>query len=123
MFGVVGITATLTHVSTALLAHDYGGFGPLKANFTGYALAVLVSYFGHARLTFRRAAFRGPQFVRFVATSLAALALNQAIVFIGAHVVDAPFAWALAPAVVVVPVVTFLVSKLWAFADSSSSRV
>ncbi len=121
MFGLVGGAATLTHVVTALIAHDYGRFAPLAANFVGYACAVLVSYFGHARLTFRRPALHGPQFVRFVLTSLSVLALNQLIVFLGVSVAHAPFAWALIPAVIVVPIVTFAISKLWAFADSSRS--
>ena len=119
MFGLVGGTATLTHVGTALVAHDYGRFAPLAANLAGYACAVMVSYFGHARLTFRRPPLHGPQFLRFVATSLSVLALNQLIVFIGVSIVHVRFAWALIPAVIVVPIVTFVISKLWAFADSS----
>ena len=119
MFGLVGGVATITHVATALVAHDYGRFAPLTANFSGYVCAVLVSYFGHARLTFQRPALQGQQFARFVITSLSVLVLNQLIVFVGVNLIHAPFAWALVPAVIVVPVVTFAISKLWAFADSA----
>ena len=122
MFGLVGGGATITHVAIALVSHDYGRFAPLTANFFGYACAVLVSYFGHARLTFQRPALHGAQFVRFVITSLSVLALNQAIVFVGVSLIHAPFAWALTPAVIVVPIVTFAISKVWAFADPSRSR-
>ena len=120
-FAIVGGMATGTHVVSALVAHEVGGLPPLSANFVGYAFAVLVSYFGNARLTFKRTALHSKQFAKFVAVSLMALALNQLIVFYFTSVLSWSFAWTLAPAVVLVPLFTFVMSRLWAFAEPAKS--
>ena len=114
VFALVGVTATLVHVATALLAKSVLGASPMMANFAGYSLAVLVSFAGNARLTFDGTLTTGP-FVRFLAVSLAGLGANQAIVWLLANRLGWPFAAALAVVVVVVPVFTFVLSKLWVF--------
>lgn len=116
-FALVGGAATGTHVVAALAAHEIGGLAPLSANFVGYTSAVMVSYLGNAYLTFKRPALHGPQFIKFIVVSLMALALNQLIVYYCTHIMDWRFAWALIPTVVLVPLFTFIMSRLWAFAD------
>jgi putative flippase GtrA len=115
LFVLVGATATACHYATALAAHQVLGLAPLWATFVGYACSVGVSYLGNAVFTFRRPALHGPQFARFAAISLAGLAVNQAIVFVAAHVLGWPFWLALVPVVVIVPASTFTLAKLWAF--------
>ncbi len=115
LFVLVGAAATGCHFLTALGAHQFLGLAPFWATFVGYACSVGVSYFGNALFTFRRPALHGPQFARFATISLAGLAINQGVVFIGAHVLGWPFWEALAPVVVIVPASTFTLAKLWAF--------
>jgi putative flippase GtrA len=114
-FVVVGAVATGCHVVTALSVQHLFKLGPLTANFCGYLVSVSVSYFGNALLTFRRPAMHGPQFVRFMAISLAALVLNQAIVFVCNKLLGWPLSICLIPVVLLVPTSTFLMSKIWAF--------
>jgi putative flippase GtrA len=114
-FACVGLVATATHAIIALGVEAVFDLAPLAANFLGYSSAVGVSYFGHARLTFRRPARDRAQFLRFVAVSLLGLALNQVIVFAVTGLMGWPLWSALIPATLLAPAVTFIVSDLWAF--------
>ena len=114
-FVIIGLLATGTHASAALGAEALLSLEPLYANLVGYCTAVGVSYFGHAWLTFRTPALQRAQFLRLVAVSLSGLLLNQLIVYVATHVAGWPLWAALIPATLLVPVFTFVVSKLWAF--------
>ena len=116
-FGVIGVVATATHATIALTAHRALGLNPLLANLVGYCCAFSVSYFGNARLTFSRRALHGPQFLRFMAVSLLGLGLGQALTFIGVDILRLTFAIVLLPVVTLVPLLNFILSKVYAFAD------
>jgi putative flippase GtrA len=114
VFVLMGLVTTAVHTSVAVLAHHVGRLPPLAANFTGYAVAVGVSYLANARLTFRQDLGRG-QFLRFVTLSLTGLAVSQGIIWLLTHVFDLRFELALAVAVLAVPPLTFLGARLWVF--------
>jgi putative flippase GtrA len=115
LFVVVGVAATCCQVAVALAAQRWLGLGPVLASFVGYAGSVGVSYLGNSRLTFRRPALHGPQFVRFATISLTGLAINLATVYLCTRALGAPLWLAMVPVVMVVPASTFLMSKFWAF--------
>lgn len=115
LFAVIGVTATAINYVAALAAQRLLHLGPLPAGVVGYAAAVGVSYFGNSLITFRRPALHGPQFARFAAISLVGLAINLALVFVGAHMLGWPLWKALIPVVLVVPASTFVMAKFWAF--------
>ena len=99
---------------------DLSGMGAQThslANLIGYGCAIAVSYVGNARLTFRRPILLPDQFARFVVISLAALALNEGLVFVFTGPLHAPFYVALVPVVLVTPLLTFTLAKLWAFIE------
>jgi putative flippase GtrA len=114
-FILVGAIATAVHVVTALAAHHLGGIEPLPANFIGYVCAVGVSYLGNARFTFGRPALHGGRFVRFAVISASGLAANQAITWLLVGRLGLPFWAGLAVVVVVVPALSFVAARLWAF--------
>jgi len=76
VFGGVGVTATLVHLFVALSIRRYWRLDPLGANMIALLCAVLVSYAGHALLTFRVQLARRKQFVRFVVISIGGLGLS-----------------------------------------------
>lgn len=115
VFAVVGLVATAGNYVAALAAQRYLGLGPLAAGFAGYAASVGVSYFGNALFTFRRPALHGPQFARFMTISLAGLAINLGLVYVGTHAFGRPLWQALIPVVLIVPAATFVMAKFWAF--------
>jgi len=123
VFVLVGAAATGCHYLAALAAHRFLGLGPMAATFAGYVCSVGVSYLGNSVFTFRRPALHGPQFARFAVISLAGLAINQAIVFVGSHLLGWPFWLALVPVVIVVPASTFTLAKFWAFREAASEPV
>jgi putative flippase GtrA len=112
---VVGVIATGCHVTVALAVQHIFRLGPMSASVAGYLCSVGVSYVGNSRLTFRRPALHGPQFVKFATISLAGLAINQSVVFVGTHLLGWPLSRTLIPVVLIVPASTFLMSKFWAF--------
>lgn len=114
-FIVIGIIGTVIHVGVGLSVNGLLKVGPLTANVIGYTSAFTFSYFGNSAATFSRPARDLPQFVRFMTVSLAMFGLNEAIVFAGLTYGHLPYKLALVPALSIVPVVSFLVSKVWAF--------
>lgn len=120
-FAVVGVAATLVHLTCALLAR-HAGASPLAANLAGYVAAVGVSYLGNALWTFRRSAWRGGQLARFVVVSLAGLAANQAITWVLVEQLRWPFWLGLAVVVVAVPALSFVGARLWAFREPGVAK-
>jgi putative flippase GtrA len=115
-FAVVGIAATVTHYLVALAA---SGFLPIAyANPVGFVVAFFVSYAGHVHFTFqlkgeeRRHRHRLP---RFAVTAVTGFLIGQAILLTLTRLTDWPNWLALGIAVGSVPVITFVLSKLWVF--------
>src|SRR6516165_7119786 len=119
IFIAVGTAAALTHLGVAASAVELAGIPPLAANVIGFCIAFLVSFTGHARWTFplapeRYAAAR----TRFFAVALSGFVLNQAAYAEALHLFGpAYYLPALAAVIAGVAVSTFLLSKLWAFAQ------
>jgi putative flippase GtrA len=119
IFVAVGSAAAFTHLAVVVLAVELFRILPLAANVIGFCVAFLVSFAGHARWTFplspeRLAAARG----RFFAVACTGFILNQAAYAEALHLFGARYYLpALAAVLVGVAVATFLLSKLWAFAQ------
>lgn len=113
-FGIVGVSATLTHYLVALCSHNYLGFSLYFANVSGYCAAVAISYFGHGKLTFQRQ-LKWPVFFRFVLVSLTTLGLSEGILWILLTQFTLHHAISLAIVVCTIPVITFILSKIWVF--------
>ena len=115
VFVLVGVAATGCNYVAALAAQALLQLGPLAAGLAGYLASVAISYLGNSLFTFRRPALHAPQFARFMAISLAGLALNLGLVFLGTHTLGWPLWEAEIPVVILVPGATFVMSKFWAF--------
>lgn len=122
-FLAVGGTATVVHVATALALVEIAGWPILSANIVAFAVAVLVSYLGNHRWTFARSGRHDHHLPRFVVLALGGLALNQAIVFALVRGAEIDYRWALLVVVAVVPALSFVANKVWAFADVPTDRV
>ncbi len=119
IFVAVGCAAAATHLAVVALVHELLGLTPLAANVIGFCVAFLVSFGGHARFTFpiapeRFAAARR----RFFAVALAGFALNQSAYAVALDVFGQRYYLAVLSVILVgVAISTFLLSKLWAFAQ------
>ncbi|KEO60285.1 GtrA family protein [Thioclava indica] len=114
-FGGVGGVATLVHVLIAMMAREAIDLAPLEANFAGFICAVLFSYVGHTRFTFRRAVNRSDQFLRFITAALVSLGTSSFIVWLLDSVLGIDFSVAMMAVAVVVPMMTFLMFRFWVF--------
>jgi putative flippase GtrA len=120
-FGIVGIAATLVHVSAFVLWIEVLELRALWANLAAFALAVLVSFWGHFHWTFERETARGQSrygraFSRFVFVAILGLGLNSLAVYLIVDVFDASYLYAVALMLTAVPAFVFAFSKFWAFA-------
>ena len=111
-FGLVGILATLVHLSVAALAlwlwHELSVF---VANLIAFLLAVMVSYVGHQRFTFQRRGHVG----RFFLVALAGFSVNN--VLLGGLIFTGTLSgfYAILVATLCVPVVVYFLSRFWVF--------
>lgn len=119
-FASVGVAATIVHYGAALIATQW--LPVTFANPIGFAVAFLVSYFGHVQFTFqlkgeaRRHRHRLP---RFLVTALCGFLTGQTILLTATTFTDAPDWLVLGIAVASVPMITFVLSKLWVFRNLS----
>lgn len=121
-FGTVGLTAAAVHVLMFTAAIELGGLVPLAANFVAFGIAVLVSFAGHFRFTFRGQIAGGgwqrqrSALARFVVVALTGLALNSLAVYLVVNRLAWPYGYAILLMIFVVPLIVFALSKFWAFA-------
>lgn len=120
-YGVVGLVATFVYVSVFVAVIEILSVVPVLANLFAFLVAVLVGFTGHFFWTF--AAHRtGAEndwralLVRFFLVSIFGLLLNTLATFVVVNVLGAPYMYAVALMVTVIPAIIFAVSKLWAFA-------
>ena len=119
-FALVGLAATCAHYLVAIVAvQNINVYG---ANLAGYLAAVAISYFGHQRYSFQLSArdiTHRSQFPKFILASLGGLVLSYLVLVIMEDGLGAPHWLSLAAAVCLVPIYTFVVSKLCVFRVSS----
>ncbi len=117
-FIFVGGAAFGVHFSIVSIIVPLGAH-PLAANVAGFLLAFGVSYLGHRHWTFPSASSaRHAALMRFFFVAVSGFALNEALYWflLTATVLD--YRTALVIVLAAVAVVTFTVSKLWAFRDA-----
>jgi putative flippase GtrA len=116
-FATIGLGATLLHVLVYAGTIELIGLAPPLANALGFAAGVNVSLLGHRSWTFRdaRPCPARRTLARFWAVALFGLALNTAFVQLVTGTLALPYGWAIPLIAGVTPVVTFALSKIWAF--------
>jgi putative flippase GtrA len=119
-FGGVGGAAAATHYSVVLVLAALG-MHPLLANVFAFLTAFQVSYFGHRHLTFADSAAGLPHrqtLPRFFAVASGSFLLNEALFWLLLRYTPLPYQVSLGIVMVVVAVVTFLLSRMFAFAKA-----
>lgn len=114
-FAVVGLLATLTHVSVGLGLHAFAQASPLTANLMAFVCATLVSCLGNWFWTFDKRTPLAKAAPRFFALAVCCLGLNQTIVFLMTELGKLPYAAALIPVVTLVPALSFWLSRTRVF--------
>ena len=119
-FLVVGCGAAATHWIVAVLCVEGLSLPPLLANVVGWLVAFNVSLFGHYHLTFKhqRAPWKQAA-IRFFGVASLAFALNELAYAFLLRTTTLRYDVALAVVLVAVAVLTFILSRFWAFRQST----
>ena len=124
-FGIVGGAASVSYFLLGLLFVNMAGLPTLVGNALAYALSFIVSYLGQCLWTFRAAeagagiATHRTMLPRFAATQAVGLCCNSAIVWLLMQM-GVPYAWAMPVAVLLVPVMVYMLCKVWVFKKQAS---
>jgi putative flippase GtrA len=120
IFVAVGCAAALTHLSVVAFLVEKFDANALSANAIGFSIAFTVSFTGHSRWTFPAGgARRSLALFRFFAVALTGFIMNQSAYAAVLHVFGARYYLSILAVVLLgVAVATFLLSKLWAFAQA-----
>lgn len=121
-FVLVGGTAAATHLAVVGLLVSLSGMPPLWANVLAFLVAFVVSYNGHALLTFSAARARGwPVVAKFFAVACLSFVANELLYYIALNWLHWHYFWSLAAVLVLVAIGTFVMSKFWAFKAGSAA--
>lgn len=118
IFGIVGCTAAVIHLAVVRLLVNGSDWDPAIANVPAFGIAFLASFGGHSKFTFpivpsqRSVALR-----RFFIVAVAGFLANQLLYMLGLKLFGQEwYLPLLAVVIVMVAGMTFVLSKLWAFA-------
>jgi putative flippase GtrA len=114
-FAVSGGLATVTHVGVFVTLVEWLALRPVFAAAPAFVVALFVSYGMNYHWTFSASGLHRILLPRFVVVALLGLALNLGITYAVVDVAHYWYGYALLLVVLLVPLVTFLLSKLWVF--------
>ena len=121
-FVLVGGGAAATHLAVVGLLVSLLQMPPLWANVLAFLVAFVVSYNGHALLTFSESQARGWSVVaRFFAVACLSFVANELLYYIALHWLHWHYFWSLAAVLVLVAIGTFVMSKFWAFKNREAA--
>lgn len=121
-FIVVGCTAAAVHWAIVVALVSHGGWHPLVANVAGWLVAFTVSFVGHHRLTFTgHGAPVWPAALRFFGVSALGFTINETAYALLLRWSGQHYGLVLAVVLLMVAVLTYLLSRYWAFLRSQAS--
>lgn len=121
-FGIIGISSGLLFIATTSLLVHFGGASPQHASIAGYIVSIPTNFVGHRRFSFRSRGRLLAELVRFVCVHLFNIVLTFAIMSGAVAHLGLAYAWGMAGVVVIIPIVNFVLAKLWIFGQRSSAR-
>ena len=117
LFVMVGICASIVHWLVVVALVSQAHWAPLVANVIGWLVAFVVSFTGHYQLTFRsQHAGLGKSLPRFFLISAFGFLINEASYAFALRKTDLPYELLLGVILIGVAILTFIFSRLWAFA-------
>ncbi len=114
-FGIVGVAATLIHLSIALYLDSTTSINIFVINTLAFLCAFGMSFFGHYFWTFKSNAPKLKALIKFFSVALSGLMASSVMILM--------LIWAglesdmlkLTISILIIPAVTYVVGKFWAF--------
>lgn len=127
-FALVGLLATIVHLSVFAALSQSLGIPPLLSNSAAFLLAFSVSFAGQAAWTFRTQiddhGLTMRHLVRFICTSLVGFGINSLIVYVIVVRLAASSWFALPFMATLAPVAVFALNKWWVFrSDAGAAEI
>lgn len=120
-FFIVGGLATVTHGAILYWALSYTGLGSFHSNNLAFSIAFFVSFFGHYHFSFAhvtrdddRSEFLSRN-LNFAIVALCGYLISSFIVYVFTHVYVLGAELVSLLVMIVVPVVSYLLNRLWVF--------
>jgi putative flippase GtrA len=121
-FIAVGGVAAAVHLGVVSVLVGAAAWAPLWANPLGWLVAFCFSFGGHRAFSFKeQAAPLGRSAWRFFSVSAAGFAVNESAYAVLLRQGSLGYQWALALVLVAVAVLTYVVSRYWAFVGAASA--
>jgi putative flippase GtrA len=121
-FGVVGALNTGVGLSIIFACKALAGMGDVAANFTGYAIAVAMSFVLHKRWTFGHRGHTGPALARYLVVLAAAYASNLAVAMFAIEILRLNSYFSQTLGIVPYAITCYAGSRWFAFADARPSH-
>lgn len=119
-FGFVGIAATLLYVVLSAI-FIYANIAPVIASAASYIICMFASYLGHRFLTFRSTHSSSKEFGKFAVVTFAGL-LTSTCVMAATLRLGLDASLGVLAVVVSIPIVNFVIFKVWVFNQSLSDE-
>ena len=114
-FGIVGLIAASIHFLTVVLLVQNFFLAPLTANIFGFMISFQVSYWGHRLWTFQETvALHRVTFAKLFLVQALNFSANEILFYIFLAL-QLPYPLALIIVLAILPIFTFVTSKLWVF--------
>jgi len=120
-FAISGGLATAVHVSLFVGLVEWLFVRPVIAAGVAFVVALMVSYGMNYHWTFSVSGPHRVMLPRFIVVAVLGLLLNLAITYLVVDVLGDWYGYALLLVVIFVPLMTFVLSKLWVFNASEKS--
>lgn len=114
-FGVVGTNAAIVHLAALMALVEFVRLTPLLANVFAFLIAYQVSFWGHRRWTFSSQSVTRHAWIKFFVVAGLSFVLNESLFAIFLHLCHLYYFVAIILTLIIVPPLTFIASKLWAF--------
>ena len=125
---MVGCMSTLTHILVFVLLMETVISAPLVANVLAFLLAMLVSFYGHFKWTFREYTIDLPihrahwELFRFTISALLGISINSLIVWFFTSILQLNYMYALLPVAILTPLLLFLIGHYWVFSNECNQH-
>lgn len=114
-FGVVGIVAAAIHFYIVISLVQTWSLEPLIANVFAFGIAFQISYWGHRLWTFSNTTtLHREAFPKLMLIQIINFAANESLFYVFLTL-NLPYPIALLIVLTILPIVTFVSSKLWVF--------
>lgn len=118
-FVSVGGLATLLHIALFVAAVELIKLSPVSASVVAFSGAFILSYILNRRWTFSSRGRHQVELPRFFLVALSGLLLNVLIIYVVVEVYSSPYLFGLALVVMLVPLLSYVLNKNWAFSDGA----